>query len=42
MMNEVEQQYVQNEQSLAKVDTLLDMKEGIPNQLQRQMCNPKN
>ena len=38
MMNEVEEQYVQTEQRLAKVDRLPDMEEGIPNQLQRLMC----
>ena len=40
--NEVEEQYVQIEQRLAKVDTVPDVEDGTPNQLQCLMCKRDN
>ena len=42
MINEMEEQYVQIEQRLAKVDIIPNMEEGTPNQLQRLMCKKDN
>ena len=42
MINEMEEQYVQIEQRLAKVDIIPNMEEGTPNQLQHLMCKKDN